>query len=122
MKDILETFDNPQKKNDYLIKMDIPEFRCICPLTSQPDFAEVYLEYVPDKLCVELKSLKLYMGSYMDIGDFHEDVTNQIFNDLIAITKPRYMKPDAHWKVRGGITTRIEVKRSKSGWKNNNNL
>ena len=122
MKDILETFDNPQKKNDYLIKMDIPEFTCICPLTSQPDFAEFYLEYVPDKLCVELKSLKLYMGSYRDMGAFHEDVTNQIFNDLNAITKPRYMKLDAHWKVRGGITTRIEVKRSKSGWKNNNNL
>ena len=122
MKDILETFDNPQKKNDYLIKMDIPEFTCICPLTSQPDFAEFYLEYVPDKLCVELKSLKLYMGSYRDIGAFHEDVTNQIFNDLNALTKPRYMKLDAHWKVRGGITTRIEVKRSKSGWRNNNNL
>ena len=122
MKDILETFVNPQKKNDYLIKMDIPEFTCICPLTSQPDFAEFYLEYVPDKLCVELKSLKLYMGSYRDIGAFHEDVTNQIFNDLHATTKPRYMKLDAHWKVRGGITTRVEVKRSKSGWRNNNNL
>ena len=102
--------------------MDIPEFTCICPLTSQPDFAEFYLEYVPDKLCVELKSLKLYMGSYRDIGAFHEDVTNQIFNDLHAITKPRYMKLDAHWKVRGGITTHVEVKRMKSGWRNNNNL
>tara|TARA_A100001035_G_scaffold207571_1_gene167505 strand:+ start:50 stop:418 length:369 start_codon:yes stop_codon:yes gene_type:complete len=122
MKDILETFENPQKKNDYIIKMDIPEFTCICPLTSQPDFAEFYLEYVPDKLCVELKSLKLYMGSYRDIGAFHEDVTNQIFNDLHAITKPRYMKLDAHWKVRGGITTHVEVKRMKSGWRNNNNL
>ena len=122
MKDILETFDNPQQKNDYLIKMDIPEFTCICPLTSQPDFAEFYLEYVPDKLCVELKSLKLYMGSYRDIGAFHEDVTNQIFNDLHAVTKPRYMKLNAHWKVRGGITTRVEVKRMKSGWRNNNNL
>ena len=122
MKDILETFDNPQKKNDYIIKMDIPEFTCICPLTSQPDFAEFYLEYIPDKLCVELKSLKLYMGSYRDLGAFHEDVTNQIFNDLHAITKPRYMKLDAHWKVRGGITTHVEVKRMKSGWRNNNNL
>ena len=122
MKDILETFDNPQKKNDYLIKMDIPEFTCICPLTSQPDFAEFYLEYVPDKLCVELKSLKLYMGSYRDIGAFHEDVTNQIFNDLHTLTKPRYMKLNAYWKVRGGITTRVEVKRTKSGWRNNNNL
>ena len=122
MKDILETFDNPQKKNDYLIKMDIAEFTCICPLTSQPDFAEFYLEYVPDKLCVELKSLKLYMGSYRDIGAFHEDVTNQIFNDLHTITKPRYMKLNADWKVRGGITTRVEVKRTKSGWRNNNNF
>ena len=122
MKDILEKFENPQKKNDYIIKMDIPEFTCICPLTSQPDFAEFYLEYIPDKLCVELKSLKLYMGSYRDIGAFHEDVTNQIFNDLHAITKPRYMKLDAHWKVRGGITTHVEVKRMKSGWRNNNNL
>ena len=122
MKDILETFENPQKKNDYIIKMDIPEFTCICPLTSQPDFAEFYLEYIPDKLCVELKSLKLYMGSYRDLGAFHEDVTNQIFNDLHAITKPRYMKLDAHWKVRGGITTHVEVKRMKSGWRNNNNL
>ena len=122
MKDILETFDNPQKKNDYIIKMDIPEFTCICPLTSQPDFAEFYLEYVPDKLCVELKSLKLYMGSYRDIGAFHEDVTNQIFNDLNSLTKPRYMKLNAYWKVRGGITKRVEVKRMKSGWRNNNNL
>ena len=122
MKDILETFDNPQKKYDYLIKMDILEFTCICPLTSQPDFAEFYLVYVPDKLCVELKSLKLYMGSYREIGAFHEDVTNQIFNDLHTLTKPRFMKLDAHWKVRGGIITRVEVKRSKSGWRNNNNL
>ena len=122
MKDLLETFDNPQKENDYLIKMDIPEFTCICPLTSQPDFAEFYLEYVPDKHCVELKSLKLYMGSYRDIGAFHEDITNQIFNDLYGLVKPRFMRIDAHWKVRGGITTYVEVKKSKSGWKNTNNF
>ena len=122
MRDILETFDNPEKKNDYLIKMDIPEFTCICPLTSQPDFAEFYLEYVPDKLCVELKSLKLYMGSYREMGAFHEDVTNQIFSDIFSLLKPRFMKIDAHWKVRGGITTYVEVKRSKIGWKNKHNL
>tara|TARA_B100000035_G_C20888568_1_gene503896 strand:- start:59 stop:427 length:369 start_codon:yes stop_codon:yes gene_type:complete len=122
MKDLLETFDNPQKENDYLIKMDIPEFTCICPLTSQPDFAEFYLEYVPDKHCVELKSLKLYMGSYRDVGAFHEDITNQIFNDLYGLVKPRFMRIDAHWKVRGGITTYVEVKKSKSGWKNTNNF
>ena len=122
MKDLLETFDNPQKENDYLIKMDIPEFTCICPLTSQPDFAEFYLEYVPDKHCVELKSLKLYMGSYRDVGAFHEDITNQIFDDLYGLVKPRFMRIDAHWKVRGGITTYVEVKKSKSGWKNTNNF
>ena len=122
MRDILETFENPEKKNDYLIKMDIPEFTCICPLTSQPDFAEFYLEYIPDKLCVELKSLKLYMGSYREIGAFHEDVTNQIFSDIFSLLKPRFMKIDAHWKVRGGITTYVEVKRSKAGWRNKHNL
>ena len=120
MKDILETFENPQKKDDYLIKMDIPEFTCICPLTSQPDFTEFYLEYVPDKLCVELKSLKLYMGSYRDIGAFHEDITNKIFNHLFTLIKPRFMKINAHWKVRGGITTHVEIKKKKNGWKNTN--
>ena len=120
MKDILETFENPQKKDDYLIKMDIPEFTCICPLTSQPDFAEFYLKYVPDKLCVELKSLKLYMGSYRDIGAFHEDITNKIFNHLFMLIKPRFMMINAHWKVRGGITTYVEIKKKKNGWKNIN--
>ena len=120
MKDILETFETPQKKDDYLIKMDIPEFTCICPLTSQPDFTEFYLEYVPDKLCVELKSLKLYMGSYRDIGAFHEDITNKIFNHLFTLIKPRFMKINAHWKVRGGITTHVEIKKKKNGWKNTN--
>ena len=118
MKDILETFENPQKKDDYLIKMDIPEFTCICPLTSQPDFAEFYLQYVPDKLCVELKSLKLYMGSYRDVGAFHEDITNKIFSHLFTLIKPRFMKIHANWKVRGGITTYVEIKKKKNGWKN----
>ena len=118
MKDILETFENPQKKDDYLIKMDIPEFTCICPLTSQPDFAEFYLQYVPDKLCVELKSLKLYMGSYRDVGAFHEDITNKIFSHLFTLIKPRFMKIHAHWKVRGGITTYVEINKKKNGWKN----
>ena len=122
MKSLLETFDNPQRKDDYLIKMEIPEFTCICPLTSQPDFAEFNLFYVPDKLCVELKSLKLYMGSYREIGAFPEEVSNQIFSDIYSLIKPRYMKLDAHWKVRGGITTRVEIKKTKSGWRNKNNL
>ena len=82
---------------------------------------EFKLKYVPDKLCVELKSLKLYMGSYREIGAFHEDVTNQIFQDLFSLIKPRFMSLDAHWKVRGGITTYVEVKKTKTGWKNKNN-
>lgn len=121
-KDILETFINPQKKDDYLIAMDIPEFTCICPLTSQPDFAEFKLEYIPDKLCVELKSLKLYMGSFRDIGAFHEDVTNRICNDITKLIKPRYFIMHAYWKVRGGITTKVTVKKIKNGWKDENYL
>ena len=121
-KDILETFINPQKKDDYLISMDIPEFTCICPLTSQPDFAEFNIEYIPDKLCVELKSLKLYMGSYREIGAFHEDVTNTICNDINKLIMPRYLIINAYWKVRGGITTTVTVKKIKSGWKDKNKL
>ena len=102
--------------------MDIPEFTCICPLTSQPDFAEFYLQYVPDKLCVELKSLKLYMGSYRDVGAFHEDNTNSILRDIRTLIKPRYISVIGYWKVRGGITTTISTKYIKKGWKDNNKL
>ena len=121
-KDILETFDNPSKTNDYLITMDIPEFTCLCPLTGQPDFAEFEINYVPDKKCVELKSLKLYMAAFRDIGAFHEDNTNQILNDLVMLTKPRYMSVIGYWKVRGGIITTITTKYNKKNWKDNNNI
>ncbi len=121
-KDILETFDNPSKTNDYLITMDIPEFTCLCPLTGQPDFAEFEINYVPDKKCVELKSLKLYMAAFRDIGAFHEDNTNQILNDLVTLTKPRYMSVIGYWKVRGGIITTITTKYNKKNWKDNNNI
>ena len=121
-KDILETFENPSKSNDYLITMDIPEFTCLCPLTGQPDFAEFEINYVPDKKCVELKSLKLYMAAYRDIGAFHEDNTNQILNDLVNLIKPRYMSVVGYWKVRGGIITTITTKYNKKNWKDNNNI
>ena len=121
-KDILETFENPSKNNDYLITMDIPEFTCLCPLTGQPDFAEFEINYIPDKKCVELKSLKLYMASFRDIGAFHEDNTNQILNDLVTLTKPRYMSVIGYWKVRGGIITTITTKYNKKNWKDNNNI
>jgi len=121
-KDILETFENPSKNNDYLITMDIPEFTCLCPLTGQPDFAEFEINYVPDKKCVELKSLKLYMAAFRDIGAFHEDNTNQILNDLVNLIKPRYMSVIGYWKVRGGIITTISTKYNKKNWKDNNNI
>ena len=114
---ILDTFENPENKEDYLITMDIPEFTCLCPLTGQPDFAEFVIKYVPDKLCVELKSLKLYMASYRDVGAFHEDNTNSILRDLRTLIKPRYMSVVGYWKVRGGITTTIITKYIKKGWK-----
>ena len=116
-KDILETFENPSKSNDYLITMDIPEFTCLCPLTGQPDFAEFEINYIPDKKCVELKSLKLYMASYRDVGAFHEDNTNQILSDLVELTKPRYMSVVGYWKVRGGIITTVTTKYIKKNWK-----
>ena len=121
-KDILETFENPSKGNDYLITMDIPEFTCLCPLTGQPDFAEFEINYVPDRKCVELKSLKLYMAAFRDIGAFHEDNTNQILNDLVNLIKPRYMSVIGYWKVRGGIITTITTKYNKKNWKDNNNI
>ncbi len=119
---ILDTFDNPETKEDYLITMDIPEFTCLCPLTGQPDFAEFTIQYIPDKLCVELKSLKLYMGSFRDVGAFHEDNTNSILRDIRTLIKPRYISVIGYWKVRGGITTTVSTKYIKKGWKDNNKL
>ncbi len=116
-KNILDTFDNPNVKDDYLINMDVPEFTCLCPLTGQPDFARFEIKYIPDKKCVELKSLKLYMASYRDIGAFHEDNTNQVLRDISTLIKPRCISITGYWKVRGGITTTITCKYIKKGWK-----
>jgi 7-cyano-7-deazaguanine reductase len=112
----LETFPNPHSDRDYIIEITAPEFTCLCPKTGQPDFATVYLEYVPDKLCVELKSLKLYIWSYREEGHFHEDVTNRILMDLVAATKPRYMRLRMEFYVRGGVYTDVEVEHRKGGW------
>jgi len=109
----LETFDNPNPERDYHIRIDSPEFTCLCPKTGQPDFAEIKLDYVPDELCVELKSLKLYYWSFRDEGHFHEQVTNMIANDLIALLDPRQMKVTAVFNVRGGVYTTVEVEHSK---------
>jgi len=110
----LETFPNPNPGRDYHIRIDSPEFTCLCPKTGQPDFAEIRLDYVPDQLCVELKSLKMYYWSFRDEGHFHEAVTNMIADELIALLDPRYLKVEAVFNVRGGIYTTVEVKHEKS--------
>lgn len=113
----LDVFANPAPERDYAIRFDIPEFTCLCPLTGQPDFASFTVDIVPDKLCVELKSLKLYLWSYRDEGAFHEKVTNTILDDIVAATKPRFARIAAHWNVRGGITTQVLAEHRKKGWK-----
>jgi 7-cyano-7-deazaguanine reductase len=113
----LETFPNPQPGRDYTIRIKAPEFTCLCPKTGQPDFATLHLEYVPEKLCVELKSLKLFLWSFRDEGAFHERVTNEILDDLVRATKPRFMRLTAEWYVRGGIYTTVVAEHRKKGWK-----
>ncbi|MDA3919997.1 MAG: preQ(1) synthase [Salinisphaera sp.] len=112
----LDTFDNPQSERDYTIRMRIPEFTCLCPLTGQPDFATLHLVYVPDAKCVELKALKTYVWSFRDEGAFHEAVTNQILDDLVAATAPRFMRLTAEFWVRGGIDTTIIAEHRAGGW------
>ena len=109
----LETFPNPQPERQYTIRMRIPEFTCLCPKTGQPDFAVLNLEYVPERTCVELKSLKLYVWSYRDEGAFHEAVTNRILDDLVAAIAPRFMRLTAEFGVRGGITTTVVAEHHK---------
>ena len=112
----LETFPNPAPERDYRIHMEIPEFTCVCPMTGQPDFATLTLDYIADKLCVELKSLKLYVWSYRDEGAFHEAVTNRILDDLVRATEPRYMRLEAKFNIRGGIHTTVVAEHRKKGW------
>ena len=112
----IETFPNPAPERDYTIRMSIPEFTCLCPRTGQPDFATLALEYVPDALCIELKSLKLYIWSFRDRGTFHEAVTNEICTCLSAAIKPRFMRLTAQFNVRGGISTSVIAESRKSGW------
>lgn len=114
---ILETFPNPFNDRDYHIHMEIPEFTCLCPKTGQPDFATLILDYIPDKKCVELKSLKLYIWSFRNEGVFHEAVTNAILDDLTTILKPRYAQLTAKFYVRGGIFTNVTVDYRKKNWK-----
>jgi len=113
----LHVFPNPAPKRDYAIQFQIPEFTCLCPLTGQPDFAHFTIDMVADALCVELKSLKMYMWSYRNEGAFHEKVTNDIVDDIVKATKPRYVRLTAKWYVRGGIYTNVVAEYRKKGWK-----
>ncbi len=113
----LQVFPNPAPKRDYVIQFQIPEFTCHCPLTGQPDFAHFTIDMVADQLCVELKSLKMYMWSYRGEGAFHEKVTNDIVDDIVRATDPRFIRITAKWYVRGGIYTNVVAEHRKKGWK-----
>lgn len=105
----LEVFPNPKPDREYEIQFECSEFTCLCPRTGQPDFATIRIRYTPDKFCVELKSLKLYLWSYRDEGAFHEKVTNQILDDLVKVTQPRVMKVEGDFLIRGGIHTTVSA-------------
>jgi 7-cyano-7-deazaguanine reductase len=112
----LELFPNPQPERDYTIRINIPEFTCLCPKTGQPDFATLLLEYIPDRQCVELKSLKMYVWSFRNEGAFHEAVTNEILDDLVSATAPRFMRLTAIFNIRGGIDTTVIAEHRAEDW------
>ena len=113
----LAVFPNPAPGRDYLVHIDCPEFTCLCPLTGQPDFATLVLDYIPTKLNLELKALKLYLWSFRDRGVFHEAVTNEIVDEMVSRLKPRFLRLTAKWYVRGGLFTTVVVEHRKTGWK-----
>lgn len=110
----LELFENPRPQRDYVITINCPEFTSLCPKTSQPDFGQITIEYCPDKLCIELKSLKFYMQSYRNKGIFYEALTNEILDDLVGVCKPRWMKITSSFTPRGGITTQVSAEYKKA--------
>ncbi|MEI8299551.1 MAG: preQ(1) synthase [Pseudomonadota bacterium] len=112
----VETFPNPAPERDFVIRIRVPEFTCLCPVTGQPDFAELCLEYIPAALCVELKSLKLYVWSFRERGAFHEAVTNEILGVLAGATQPRFMRLTGTFNVRGGIYTSVVAEHRAPGW------
>jgi len=113
---LLEVFPNPSPARDYTIRIRIPEFTCLCPKTGQPDFATLNLEYVPGEQCIELKSLKLYIHSFRQVGAFHEAVTNRILDDLTSVISPRFMRLSARFNVRGGLYTTVVAEHHMPGW------
>ncbi len=112
----LQVFPNPAAGRDYAIQFQIPEFTCHCPLTGQPDFAHFTIDMVADRLCIELKSLKMYLWSYRNEGAFHEKVTNDILDAIVRATDPRFARITARWYVRGGIYTNLVAEHRKPGW------
>jgi 7-cyano-7-deazaguanine reductase len=112
----LHVFENPAPQRDYVIQFQVPEFTCHCPLTGQPDFAHFTIDMIADRLCVELKSLKMYFWSYRNEGAFHEKVTNTILDDIVAATDPRFIRITAKWYVRGGIYTNVIAEHRQKGW------
>jgi 7-cyano-7-deazaguanine reductase len=113
----LHVFANPAPQRDYVIQFQVPEFTCHCPLTGQPDFAHFTIDMVADQLCVELKSLKMYFWSYRNEGALHEKVTNDILDDIVKATDPRFIRITAKWFVRGGIYTNVVAEHRQRGWK-----
>ena len=113
----LLVFPNPAAQRDYAIQFQIPEFTCLCPLTGQPDFAHFTIDMVADQRCIELKSLKMYLWSFRDEGAFHEKVTNDILDAIVATAAPRFARITAKWYVRGGIYTNVVAEHRKKGWK-----
>ena len=107
--ELIDTFPNPNPNRDYTIYINIPEFTCLCPKTGQPDFATLKLEYIPNKYCIELKSLKIYIWSYRNEGGFHEALTNQILDHLVKVSSPKFMRLEAIFNVRGGIGTTVSA-------------
>lgn len=114
---ILETFQNRHSGKDYIIEIEIPEFTCLCPITGQPDFATVYIRYIPDEKCIESKSLKLYIFSYRNFRDFHEDCVNRILDDCVKTCKPRWMRVVGEFNIRGGISITPITEYKKKGFK-----
>ena len=112
----LDVFANPNPDRDYVIQFVVPEFTCNCPLTGQPDFAHFTIDMIADEKCIELKSLKLYFWSYREVGSFHEQVTNTILDDIVAASRPRFVRIVARWNVRGGIYTNVTAEYRKKGW------
>lgn len=114
---MLEVFENPAPDRDYTIRIRVPEFTCLCPKTGQPDFATLHIEYVPDRLCLELKALKQFVWSFRDQGAFHEAVCNSVLDDLKHACRPRFMRITAQFNVRGGIYTTVVAEHRHESWR-----